>query len=316
MMQQSTTPHPPLTPAVPLEAAAHALSLPTHALDTFTHWTPPVAPSLIIAVSFGLLIPARLLALAPHGGLNVHPSLLPDLRGAAPIPRAILAGRTHTGVSVQTLHPRTFDAGTVLAQTPAPGVSIAPDATADELRRALAPLGARMLVDVLRTRKFVAPLSDGGWYAASGGPVALAPKTRKADACVEFGAVDMARVTALLRALGHVWCVLPNGERLVVHGVAEWAGGANAKGDAEWEGVVECKDDAERHPGLATRVEQSQTNTNTPLPCLWPHPDGKTLLFRTACGRIGAITSSTYPGGPAGRGNKMALRVLREHARL
>jgi methionyl-tRNA formyltransferase len=34
--------------------------------------------NLIIAVSFGLFIPKRLLEGAKHGGLNVHPSSLPE----------------------------------------------------------------------------------------------------------------------------------------------------------------------------------------------------------------------------------------------
>ncbi len=34
--------------------------------------------NLIIAVSFGLFVPPRLLRLAKYGGLNVHPSLLPE----------------------------------------------------------------------------------------------------------------------------------------------------------------------------------------------------------------------------------------------
>lgn len=34
--------------------------------------------NLIIAVSFGLFIPPRILKGAKYGGLNVHPSLLPE----------------------------------------------------------------------------------------------------------------------------------------------------------------------------------------------------------------------------------------------
>ena len=39
---------------------------------------PPRGINLIIAVSFGLLIPPRILQSAKHGGLNVHPSMLPE----------------------------------------------------------------------------------------------------------------------------------------------------------------------------------------------------------------------------------------------
>ena len=34
--------------------------------------------NLIIAVSFGLFVPKRLLREAKYGGLNVHPSFLPE----------------------------------------------------------------------------------------------------------------------------------------------------------------------------------------------------------------------------------------------
>ena len=36
------------------------------------------AINLVIAVSFGLFIPPRILQNAQYGGLNVHPSLLPE----------------------------------------------------------------------------------------------------------------------------------------------------------------------------------------------------------------------------------------------
>lgn len=47
-----------------------------------SHMQQPPAPgsepiNLIVAVSFGLLIPARIINGAKYGGLNVHPSLLP-----------------------------------------------------------------------------------------------------------------------------------------------------------------------------------------------------------------------------------------------
>jgi len=66
---------------VPIKDMAMELKLPTHEIATFTGWKPPVygteSMSLVIAVSFGLLVPPRILNLATYGGLNVHPSLLP-----------------------------------------------------------------------------------------------------------------------------------------------------------------------------------------------------------------------------------------------
>jgi len=68
--------------SVPIKQVATALGLPIHQIDTFTGWQPP-SPNgkpfnLIVAVSFGLLIPARIINAARYGGLNVHPSMLPE----------------------------------------------------------------------------------------------------------------------------------------------------------------------------------------------------------------------------------------------
>ncbi|KAJ4378544.1 Methionyl-tRNA formyltransferase [Didymella sp. IMI 355093] len=258
---------------VPIAATASSLSLPTHVFDTFTGYTPPFPYNLVIAVSFGLLVPPRILDQAKYGGLNVHPSLLPDLRGSAPIEHAILKQRDYTGVSVQTLHPTKFDEGVVLAQTPAPGMKIGDGETAVELNSRLGPMGASMLVDVLKEQRFVSPLEPTGWYS---GAVDHAPKLTKQDALVDFSTMSMAHILAIQRALGHTWIRLPNGERLVVHELAD---------------------------------------TGAHLECELPMPNqgvGGELFLRAACGRIGTIRSSTYPGGRRGHGNSKAAKVLRE----
>ncbi len=57
-------------------------------------------PDLGIVVSYGLIIPARLLEITRFGFLNIHPSLLPKWRGAAPIQRAIINGDKNTGINI------------------------------------------------------------------------------------------------------------------------------------------------------------------------------------------------------------------------
>lgn len=63
------------------KVAAEELRLNVHQIDTFTGWEPPKPNgepiNLVIAVSFGLLVPPRILNGAKYGGLNVHPSMLP-----------------------------------------------------------------------------------------------------------------------------------------------------------------------------------------------------------------------------------------------
>lgn len=72
--------------------------------------------NVIVAVSFGKLIPAKLINSVPLA-LNVHPSLLPRYKGASPIQHALLNGDKSTGVTIQTLHPSKFDQGAIVAQT-------------------------------------------------------------------------------------------------------------------------------------------------------------------------------------------------------
>lgn len=71
---------------------------------------------MIIAVSFGKLIPSKLLKEISYS-LNVHPSLLPRYKGASPIQYTLLNQDKFTGVTIQTLHPHKFDHGSIVAQT-------------------------------------------------------------------------------------------------------------------------------------------------------------------------------------------------------
>ncbi|AMD21508.1 HER230Cp [Eremothecium sinecaudum] len=72
---------------------------------------------VLLAVSFGLLIPSELIS-GVRWAFNVHPSLLPRYRGSSPIQYTLMNHDPVTGVTIQTLHPTRFDHGTVVAQTP------------------------------------------------------------------------------------------------------------------------------------------------------------------------------------------------------
>jgi methionyl-tRNA formyltransferase len=64
-----------------LKIAARDIGLPIHQIDSFSQYDPTkfgTDINLIVAVSFGLLIPAQVIGSAKYGGLNVHPSLLPE----------------------------------------------------------------------------------------------------------------------------------------------------------------------------------------------------------------------------------------------
>ncbi|KAL1639670.1 Methionyl-tRNA formyltransferase [Diplodia intermedia] len=190
---------------VPIKAAAEELALPTHEINTFTGWTPPTPFDLVVAVSFGLLVPPRILNQATYGGLNVHPSMLPDLYGPAPIHHALLRGDTRTGISVQTLHPKHFDQGVVLAQTPRPGIQI-PDVdncTPNHLVDHLGPIGGAMLVQVLRERAFIPPLKSAAVKSES--EPRHASKLTKEHGHVDFHTWSADRIVRTLRVVGQLW---------------------------------------------------------------------------------------------------------------
>lgn len=178
----------------PLHRLAVELGLPVHQRETFTGWElplcghvrchrtgektcfphptrpglakrPPQRFNLVLAVSFGLFVPPRILHALKYGGLNVHPSLLPDLRGPAPLQWTIIARRPVTGVTLQTLHPAEYDRGVILAQTPPPGILVPEDVTLGTLHETLAAEGAKLLVDGLRRQVHVPPYETcGGWW--------------------------------------------------------------------------------------------------------------------------------------------------------
>ncbi|TLS24100.1 hypothetical protein PpBr36_08356 [Pyricularia pennisetigena] len=198
----------------PIETLATDLQLPVHPLDNFRGWELPLvegeAINLIIAVSFGLFIPSRILKAVKYGGLNLHPSFLPDLRGSAPIQWAIMLDRRHTGVTLQTLDDKAFDRGLILAQTPRPGIPIAPDATTADLTAQLAAPSATMLVAGLRAGLHVPPLSPLSGDAHASRPDFHARKLTKQDAELRWDELLARRwscddVGRRHRALGPLW---------------------------------------------------------------------------------------------------------------
>ncbi len=104
-----------------------------------------LAPDALVVVSFGQIIPQKLLDLPRFGGINVHASLLPRWRGAAPIHHAILAGDAETGVATMQME-ATLDTGPVYLEAREP---ILPDDTVATLEPRLAAQGARLLVETL-----------------------------------------------------------------------------------------------------------------------------------------------------------------------
>ena len=108
-----------------------------------------LAPDLIVAAAYGLMLPQAVLDIPRKvlgcGCLNIHASLLPRWRGAAPVHRAILAGDTKTGISIIQMEAR-FDTGPVMLAT---HVAIDPRETAGQLYERLGRIGASAIVHVI-----------------------------------------------------------------------------------------------------------------------------------------------------------------------
>jgi len=157
---------------------------------------------MVVAVSFGLLVPPRILNACRFGGLNVHPSMLPDLKGSAPVEHAIIHGYTTTGVTVQTLHPSKFDEGQVVLQTTYPGIQIPnpEQITAAELKSVLAPVGAEMLVQAIRDGLYLQPQESSVSESVNFAPK-LSPESRHVD----FRAMKAVHILRLNRAMGRLW---------------------------------------------------------------------------------------------------------------
>lgn len=98
-----------------------------------------------VVAAYGRILPESTLAVPPMGMINVHASLLPRYRGAAPVHRAVMEGESHTGVTIMRVV-KALDAGAMIMTASRP---IGPDETSADVERALADLGASLLLDAI-----------------------------------------------------------------------------------------------------------------------------------------------------------------------
>jgi methionyl-tRNA formyltransferase len=135
-------------------------------------------PDLLVVAAYGQILSRDVLAVPPHGGINVHASLLPKYRGAAPIAWAIYHGETRTGVTIIKMSV-SLDAGDMLAQE---ALDIGPEETAGEVEARLAPLGARMALQVIEQ------IQNGTVQGSKqdAGQVTKAPKLKKENGLIDW----------------------------------------------------------------------------------------------------------------------------------
>lgn len=147
---------------------------------------------LLVVAAYGQILKPEVIAAATHGAINVHASLLPKYRGASPIAHAILTGETRTGVTIIRITPG-LDAGDMLAQE---AVDIGPTETTGELEARLAPLGARLCLDVIQRMK-AGPVSGTKQDPAL---VTKAPKLKKEHGLIDW-ALPAERIANHVRAM-------------------------------------------------------------------------------------------------------------------
>lgn len=100
-----------------------------------------------VLVSYGKIIPQRVIDAFEPGIINVHPSLLPLYRGPSPIESVILNGETETGVTIMQISAK-MDAGPIYSQLVLP---LTDTETAPELEQKLGALGAQEVTRNLPT---------------------------------------------------------------------------------------------------------------------------------------------------------------------
>ena len=151
-------------------------------------------PELLVVAAYGQILKPSVLAVPLNGGINVHASLLPKYRGAAPIAWAIANGETKAGVTIIRMSPY-LDAGTMLARE---SIDILPGETAGELEARLAPLGARLALEVV-DRLAAGPVEG---LPQDQSQVTRAPKLTK-----EHGQIDWSRTAE--QVCNHVRAMQP-----------------------------------------------------------------------------------------------------------
>lgn len=177
---------------VPVKTFAHQNSLTIHS------WPPDISHGQFdvgVVVSFGCLLPEKLINKFPLGILNVHPSLLPRWRGPAPIYHTILQGDEITGVTIMQIRPHRFDVGPILSQET---FHIQRKFTSDELCAVLSVKGANMLVDTLKN--LINKIQNKTEQNTTG--ATFAPKISKSLSWLQWEEQSTKDIDCLYRAIG------------------------------------------------------------------------------------------------------------------
>ncbi|KAK1046763.1 Methionyl-tRNA formyltransferase [Friedmanniomyces endolithicus] len=280
------------TQSVPIKHVAARFGLTLHQHDSLKDWQAPTDINLIVAVSFGLLVPGRLLSAAKYGGLNVHPSLLPQYRGPAPIQRALLQNCTETGVTLQTMHPTRFDHGAILSQREA---LINKERRIDVIIDMLGSVGADLLSNGIESGAFIPPFPVLE-PPSSARPASYAPKITPEDRRIDWATWTADDVVLRDEVLGNLW------DSVTYNWCAKDGSDAGSDKRVKFGGpwrIIE--------PSSGTRV----LDLSRPgCPEILNETHGPEIRFLTVDGRYMQPHEITVEGKPKGGGHQMLASLL------
>ncbi|CAI5759545.1 unnamed protein product [Candida verbasci] len=161
----------------------------------------PIEFNLIIAVSFGKLIPGKFIFRSKYGGLNVHPSLLPKYSGSSPIQYALLNDDKYTGCTIQTLHPTKFDQGEIILQSEK--IPVLDDDNYNSLVSKLGPIGGELLVKVIKLKSFISQKKFESIEQYS-----MASKISKTMSEIIWDSYSARKIKRRFDALGPLFCFI------------------------------------------------------------------------------------------------------------
>lgn len=151
-----------------------------------------------------------------------------SFHGPAPLHHTLLSGSKFAGVTVQTLHPKHFDRGTILYQTPKPGIEHR-CSNVPELSRMLAPRGASMLVDCIKNNLYLSSsftterdtLENS--HNQRSESIRAAPKIKPADRFIDWNSWTAEEILRRNRVIGPLWSLVQLDNRSTKRVI--WSGG-------------------------------------------------------------------------------------------
>ncbi len=135
-----------------------------------------LCPDLFVVISYGQILPQKILDIPRIFSMNVHGSLLPKYRGAAPINWAIINGESTSGITVIKMV-REMDAGPIILQKK---VDINDNDTSITLEDKLSHIAAELLPGLIKS------IEDGNYNLTpqEEDNVSFAPKLKKQDGLI------------------------------------------------------------------------------------------------------------------------------------